>query len=631
MISMFVFCSLCLWIYMVHPILSILIGIYFLVFKSFKYKILFICIFVLFTLRLNLNVCEPIQKGRVVEINSKSIIVNHNLTHVILSVYDVSNYALQDEIILYKVSPLEHSPHMFGFNAFNYTQSRKICFSSKEEDSYRIEGNGLFNWISKGGFNQDIRFKQMSRVLLFQSNPNQDFDLFISMGILYTSLIKLIELCFLKVKNRLFEIICTVFVLCYIGIYLSFPLSLIRVCIFYITSKTINDRLFRFGINCLLCAFISPFGLTQLSFVLPLLLQLSSIFLPMKSRFIQRFCILCSVFIGYNHSFSLLSILIYPILFVVYRMLIVFTFIGMFVPYLNDIYLLLIHHLNDFILLVQNVTVLKGHITFLFMFLFIIIYHLTVKSKYQSIISVVFVIIGIPLLSLPFFYTVSLINVGQGDSILIQSPFNLNVVLIDTGSPYQENVLMTYLNSNVIYTIDSLVITHDDSDHSGNMLAVNEIYRVEDIVLKGKDIHLKYVYLEYLDFNQSADNDNDCSLIYRLNLYSKNFLFMGDLSMDGEKKLIQHYPNLKADLIKIGHHGSNTSTSDDFLKQVQAQIALIGVGKNNYGHPSKNVTNRLNDYFYSIFDTFNKGDIKILALPFVYLIMDSNHQLYIFR
>ena len=631
MISMIIYCSLCLWIYMFQPYMAILLGIYFLFFKSFKFKILFVCIFILFTLRLNLNLCEPIQKGYVVEINRKSIIVNHNFTNVSVSVHDVSNYALRDEVILYQIYPLEYSPHRFGFNAYFYTKSRNVCFSSKEEDTYRIEGKGVFNWLSKGGLNQEKEFKRMSRILLFQSNPNEDIDLFISMGVLYTSLIKLVELCFLRVKNRYYELVCISLILFYIGVNLSFPLSLIRVCIFYITSKTINDRLLRFGINCLLCAFISPFGLTQLSFVLPLLLQLSSLFLPMKSRFIQRFCVIILVFIGYNHSFSLLSIMIYPLLFIIYRILLVFTLIGVFIPYFNDIYFLLINHLNNFIKLTQNILVLKGHITYLFIFVFILIYHFTLRFKHHSLISLIGVILGIPLFSLPLFYTVTLINVGQGDSILIQSPFNLNVILIDTGSPFQENVLKTYLNAQVIYKIDHLVITHDDSDHSGNRLDLQNKYMVEDVVLKGRDIQLDYLYLNHLEFEQVVDDDNDLSLIYSLDLYSKRFLFMGDLSMGGERKLIHHYPNLKADLIKIGHHGSNTSTSDDFLKQIQAHIALIGVGKNNYGHPSKEVISRLNDYYYSIFDTYNNGDIKILALPFVYLIIDSNNQFYIFR
>lgn len=631
MISLMIYCSICLILCVYHPFLSIVLGSYFLIFKSFKYKYLFIILFILFQFRLNIDTCNPIQKGRVVEINDKSILVNHNLTNVLISVSDVLNYNLQDEIIIYQTQNIEYSPHRYGFNLMNYYRSRNICYTVREEDTYRNERNGLFNWISQGGYNLDLRFKQLSRTLLFQSNPNQDLDLFISMGVLYTSLIKVIELCFLKVKKRYYESICIVFILCYIGFYLAFPLSLLRVLIFYLTSKLFDDRLLRFGINCLLCAFISPYGLTQLSFVLPLLLQFSALFMPMKSRFIQRMCVLIFVFILFNSSFSLLNVLIYPLLLMFYRLLLSLTFSGLFIPFFNSIYGLMIEYLNELYKLSQSLFVLKGHINLVFIVLFILIYHFSESKKYNSILCLVFTGIGIPLSSVPFFYTVTLINVGQGDSILIQAPFNKEVILIDTGSPYQSKSLMTYLDSQSIYTIDTIVLTHDDSDHSGNRDELEEKYFVNEIVLKGKDIKDNIIQLDYLDFNQESEDDNDMSLVYQLTIFSKQFLFMGDLSVNGERKLIQHYPYLKADILKVGHHGSNTSTSDDFLKQIQCQIALIGVGKNNYGHPSTEVLDRLNDYFIEVFDTYSKGDIKIIVLPMINIIFDSNNHIYLFQ
>lgn len=631
MISLIIYSSICLILCIYHPIFSFILGIYFLLFKSFKYKYLLILLILLFQMWLNIETCEPIQKGRVVEINDKSILVNHNFTNVLISVKDVLNYNLQDEVIIYQTQALEYSPHSYGFNLMNYYRARNICYTVREEDTYRIEGSGFFNWLSQGGYNQDSTFKQLSRTLLFQSNPNQDLDLFISMGILYSSLIKVIKLCFLKVKNRHYESICIVLVLCYIGFYLAFPLSLMRVLIFYLTSRFLDDRMLRFGVNCLVCAFVSPFGLTQLAFVLPLLLQFSTLFLPIRSRFIQRMCVLIFVFITYNSSFSLLNILIYPLLFMFYRLLLSLTFIGLFIPYLNSIYSLLIVTLNEIYKLIQSFCVLKGHINIVFILVFILIHHFTYLNKYSSGVCLIFTLVSIPVLSIPFFYTVTLINVGQGDSILIQAPFNQDVILIDTGSPYQVKSLMTYLDSQSIYTIDTLILTHDDLDHSGNREELQKEYSVNEIVLKGKDINDNIIQLDYLDFNQASEDDNDMSLVYQLTIYSKQFLFMGDLSVSGERKLIQHYPYLKADILKVGHHGSDTSTSDDFLKQIQSQIALIGVGKNNYGHPSAEVLERLNDYFIEVFDTYSKGDIKIILLPMMNIIFDSNNHFYLFQ
>lgn len=630
MITVLLYLSLCVFISVYQAILALGLFLYFLIFKSFKYKVLFVVLFVLFNLRLNLNTCQTINQAKVIELNDHSILVNHNLTNVLISVKDVSNYALGDRIILYQTQELKLSSHLYGFNDKNYYLSRNICFSAFEQDTYKIEGSGLFHWLSQGGFNYDDRFRILSRSILFQSNPNQNLDLFISMGLLYLTVIKVLELCFLKLKYRNVEIIVITFVLFIIGLNYAFPLSLVRVMIFYLSSKFISDRMQRFTLNFLICAIISPYGLTQLAFVLPLMLQFSSLFFSLKSKFIQRICCLTVVFIAYNQSFSLFSLLLYPILMIVYRYIILFTIVSMFIPLFTNMYIALIEFINQIILFSQSLFVLKGHISFQFILMLILIYHFYCSNKFSNLIILVSVLIGIPLTSLPLFYTVTFINVGQGDAILLQAPFNRSVILIDTGSSFQYKALKTYLNAQSIYKLDYLVLSHDDSDHSANTEILMKDYSIYERILKGKDIETNSFRLDYLDFNQNFDNDNDQSLIYYTNIYHKSFLFMGDLSTEGERKLIQHYPYLRTDFLKIGHHGSNTSTSDDFLKQIQARIALIGVGKNSYGHPSLDVLNRLNDYAIETFDTQIQGDIRIIVLPFISLIINSQNELYLY-
>ena len=630
MTNCLIYLSLCLILNVYNSIYSILLALFFIFFKSFRHKILFILLFILFNIRLNINTCQPIEKGRVVELNNSSILVNHNLTNVLISVNDISQYAIHDEILIYQTQNIQLSPHRYGFNVKNYTQSRNICFSAQESDTYKIEGKGLLHWMSQGGLNSNPEFKQLIRLLLFQSNPDQELDLFISLGLIYSSLIKLIELCFIKVKNRMFESIMISFVFLLIGYSLAWPLSLLRVLIFYLSSKLFNDNLLRFSINCIISSFISPYGLTQVAFVLPLMFQFVSIFFPLKSKFIQRICCLIIVFVSYNHSFSLFSLVLYPILIYVYRYLILFSIMGMFLPVLSYIYIYIIQILDSFIKLTQSLFILKGNISLLFLVFCVLIYHAFQQSKFKTIIIFISVILGIPLFSIPFFYTITMINVGQGDSILIQSPFNRDVILIDTGSSYNMRALQNYLDAQFIYNLDYLIITHDDSDHSGNMEELKQKYQIDEIVLKGKDINSNSLLLKHLLFEQKDLSDNDMSLIYTLGIYNQNFLFMGDLSIAGERKLIQHYPHIKADVVKLGHHGSNTSTSDDFLKQIQTRIALIGVGKNNYGHPSLEVLNRLDDYSIEFFDTYTKGDISIVVLPFIRILLDSNNNIFLY-
>ncbi len=616
MINGLLFLSFCIYLSLLSYPLSISLLLFFILFKSFKYKPVIILVFILFQFRLNFNPCEPIEKGRVIEINNQSILVNHRLTNVLINVNDVEQYALQDEVIIYNIQELETSFHRYGFNQSYYYQSRGICYKALESDTFRIEGKGFFHWLSQGGFNNNPQFKTLSRSLLFQSTPDKSFELFLSLGLIYSSLIKAIELCFLKVKNRKLESICILFVFIIIGYYLGYPLSLVRVCVFYLSTMLFQDRMLRLSFNILIFSFISPYGLTQLAFVLPIAFQFFTLFLPMKSKYIQRLIILIIVLTQYNQSNSILYLLSFPILNILYRCALYLTTLTLFIPLLTEWCLVFTDTLNSLFIFMQSLFVLKGHISVMFILIFLIVYQLLYNKKYQSYIYLMYTFIAIPLLSLPLFPTVTLINVGQGDSILIQQAFNQSVILLDTGSPYQWNALNTYLKAQSIYKIDYLLISHDDSDHSGNLDKLLEEYRVDNLIYKGKDINLQSMTLNHLPLELFSDEDNDLSQIYHLSIHNKELLFMGDLSTFGEMKLKHTYPFLRADILKIGHHGSNTSTSDELLQLIQPRIALIGVGKNHYGHPSDEVLNRLDDYYVTHFNTMDDGDIQLVFTPF---------------
>jgi competence protein ComEC len=194
--------------------------------------------------------------------------------------------------------------------------------------------------------------------------------------------------------------------------------------------------------------------------------------------------------------------------------------------------------------------------------------------------------------SYPWFYTVSMLYVGQGDAFLLQAPFNQSVILIDTGPPTQYANLKASVDHRGIHRIDHLIITHDDADHNGNVEALRKDYRIQNTIQLGKDIQDKWFHLKYLPV-RDAKEDNDLSLVYHVQIESVRLLFMGDLGIAGELQLIKNNPDLKSDVLKLGHHGSKTSSSLMFLERVQARIALISAGKNNYGHPSRDVMERL--------------------------------------
>lgn len=214
------------------------------------------------------------------------------------------------------------------------------------------------------------------------------------------------------------------------------------------------------------------------------------------------------------------------------------------------------------------------------------------------------------------------VNVGQGDSILIQN--RNNIVMIDTGGNISfdmaSEVLIPFLRRHEIKHIDALITTHNDFDHAGAVSSlisnfkVNNYYTCEDFdFYEIGDIKLKNLN------KYKASDENDNSLVFNLSFLSSKFLLMGDASVNVEKYLIENNLDIDADYLKVGHHGSKTSTSDEFLRLVSPKEAIISVGRNNkYGHPNKEVINRLNKYKVKIRRTDEEGTIVYSQYNFSY-------------
>lgn len=231
------------------------------------------------------------------------------------------------------------------------------------------------------------------------------------------------------------------------------------------------------------------------------------------------------------------------------------------------------------------------------------------------------------------------IDVGQADSILIQTPNNKNI-LIDTGNNADSQSLMTYLKAKGVGAIDVLVGTHPHEDHIGSMddvirnLTVNSIYMPKvttntdtflDLLQAIKDKGLKVntpvpgskiVVDSDLDVTIVAPNNttyedlNNYSIVLKVTYKNNSFLFTGDAEAASEAEILKAAYNIKADVLKVAHHGSYSSTSDAFLKSVAPKYAVISVGKgNDYGHPAADTLTRLTNHKVEIFRTDLSGTI----------------------
>ena len=188
---------------------------------------------------------------------------------------------------------------------------------------------------------------------------------------------------------------------------------------------------------------------------------------------------------------------------------------------------------------------------------------------------------------------VSFINVGQGDATLIRYKNEYN--LVDTGGiknyDIANNVLIPYLVKKRIYKIDNIFITHYDYDHYGALDNLKKNFKIKKIIDYSEVFPYKTRYFTFKNLNnidkQLVEDENDKSLVLSFKMKNYNFLLMGDASTKIEKYIVDNY-KLECDYLKVGHHGSNTSSSFDFLSYCNPKEAIISCGKNNkFGHPNK--------------------------------------------
>ena len=232
------------------------------------------------------------------------------------------------------------------------------------------------------------------------------------------------------------------------------------------------------------------------------------------------------------------------------------------------------------------------------------------------------------------------IDVGQGDCILLELP-NGQKMLIDAGNSDNSSTIKKYLDSRNIKKIDYFIATHPHADHIGsaafivNNYSIGSIYApkvstttktFENFLLAVKKKCLKintpvagkYILNDKYKLevqilapnNTKYENLNDYSIVLKIKYRNISFLLTGDASIISEQEMIEKGFDLKATLLKIGHHGSKYSTSSTFLSKVSPKYTVISVGKsNNYGHPSQEIINRFIKAKVSIFRTDVSGTI----------------------
>lgn len=239
--------------------------------------------------------------------------------------------------------------------------------------------------------------------------------------------------------------------------------------------------------------------------------------------------------------------------------------------------------------------------------------------------------------------TIHYLDVGQADSILIQSPEG-KTMLIDAGNKDDSDTIQAYLDKLKVKKIDILLATHPHEDHIGGMAAIVKSYPIGKIYMpkavtttaaykylltaikakglkvttatSGASISLdNTIELAMLAPNSAEYEDlNNYSAVVKLTYSKTSFLFTGDAEDVSEAEMLKKKYDLKADVLKLGHHGSESSTTPDFLKAVSPKYAIISVGKDNdYGHPHKDTLDRLVKAKVNIYRTDLLGTIIVTS------------------
>ncbi|MGX4600874.1 ComEC/Rec2 family competence protein [Faecalimicrobium sp. JNUCC 81] len=233
---------------------------------------------------------------------------------------------------------------------------------------------------------------------------------------------------------------------------------------------------------------------------------------------------------------------------------------------------------------------------------------------------------------------VHIIDVGQGDSILIQTPNSKNI-LVDSGDENSSHIIKSYLKKYKVKTVDIMIATHPDSDHIGGLDNIINDFNVKSIFMPeqetntnayknlvnaclNKNLSIQHLYkddtiniednIDILTLNPSfiQDDNNLNSIVFKLNFMNKSFLFTGDAEYQNEIDIINSFNLDDVDFLKVGHHGSSSSTNENFLKEVSPDIATISCGyKNQYGHPHRSTLENLSTEGVKVYRTDLLGDI----------------------
>ena len=637
---------------------------------QFKYLIIILSFILSFSIIINLNSKENNSNHFILRIESITHENNNytvNLSNKYISYYKGDfNFNLGDYVeINGKLSKLSNNTIPNLFNYKDYLKYKGIDYNLEISDIKLYKSNNVIYKI-KDKIRRIIDNRKSKSYLysfIFGDTTyiNKDIKLsFNKMGISHLFAISGTHISFIsllinylykkkKLKKYSYIILMNLILIIYY-FFTNHLVSLLRIFLFFnlsfILKKYTKSQIFI--ITTLLTLIINPYYFFQTSFrysyiISFFLIKYSNLINGNYIKKILKISVIAviasfPITILNNYEINFLSI-IYNIFFVPFISFIIFplSLLTVILPFMDSI-LYTVTNIFEYL-----VTVLSklNLLTFIFMkpsLLVTIIYYLllflSIKKRKVTVILLLLIFIYYNINELRKEKYLLTLDVGEGDSLILKN--DDKTILIDTGGKVNKNYsdnTINYLKSEGIRKINYMILTHGDYDHMGEAINIINNYKVENVlfncgpknnleldlikVLNNKNINyyscikelkVNDINLEFLN-TRIYDNENDNSNVIYTELNNYKLLLMGDSEANKEKDIINKYNLSNIDILKVGHHGSSTSSNSYFINKIKPKYSIISVGKNNnYGHPDKIVLNNLKES--KIYRTDKDGSIK---------------------
>lgn len=570
----------------------------------------------------------------IIEMKSTYAIAQTNTSQVVL--YGIEAYGLDDQLqVTASCDALAGNRNFFQFDFAAYMQKRGIVYGCQVKEAVLLkEGTSLRAHLWNRIQAREEQERAWLKLSLFGVRENdseddearieeeQELSYLASSSGMHISLLSQGLMSFLLLwMSPQVAGICACMMMLGIGTITSFRDSLFRVICFRFVSTlfpsmTPHDRL---GIGMIIVLLCRPYLAGELTFVLPVMFRLLYVFqVHKKTRWLMSYLVLIPIQFHYFNEVDMIQILLFPLLRWLYAGTYCLALITLLVPlalwYVMASCLFTVAMWFDRFCLPLYFHASVPFVLLWYMLCFRYISRNRSRDAYLLLVMLFYTQVS-PYLR-PYM-EVMMIDVGQGDCTLISLPFHQGNILIDVAGHKKrdlaKDIIVPVLHAKGITSLDLVIITHDDFDHSGGLAQLQKMMEVKKVVQhKQEDIMFGSFRFQFLLQDHRFEDANENSILTYLEAYDTKLLFMGDAGKPVEQALLKKYPNLRADILKVGHHGSKSSSSSAFVHQLHPTLALISCGRNNfYGHPSPETLATLTKEEITYFDTPTYGAISI--------------------